>query len=90
VIQLTMSLMGPSPCTSQQMLIGPPRLSATGAMPERSGWSCQMAVGKAGCCSTSATGGIGFVTTLQSALARHSGCSEAGHLHFAVYEVNGL
>jgi hypothetical protein len=54
---LTMILMGPAPWISHEMLKGPPRPSATGARPMRSGSRFQMAVGKAGCLRVSATVG---------------------------------
>ena len=52
-----MSLVGPTPCISQEMLKGPPRPWPTGARPLRSGSSSQIAVGKAGCLMVSATVG---------------------------------
>ena len=59
-----MSLVGPTPWISHEMLKGPPRPSATGARPLRSGSRCQMADGKAGWLSVSAT-----VGTSRSAVA---------------------
>ena len=56
-MKLTMSLVGPTPWISQDILRGPPRPLATGARPLRSGSRFQMAVGKAGCLSVSATVG---------------------------------
>lgn len=52
-----MSLMGPTPWISHEMLMGPPRPWATGARPFLSGTRSQMAVGKAGCLMVSATVG---------------------------------
>jgi hypothetical protein len=49
--------MGPTPWISHEILIGPPRPSATGTMPLLSGSRFQMAVGKAGCLTVSATVG---------------------------------
>ena len=54
-----MSLVGPTPWISHEMLMGPPRPSATGVRPWRSGLRSQMAVGNAGWVRVSAMVGNG-------------------------------